>query len=185
MRLGLTARILIGGGVIAGILLVQFFVTIGSFRSIRDNTRLEQRASASVVAAIRVENSVLGLETGFRGYVLTSDPRFLQPYDRALRTLPGESRRLMKLVPGAWPKELDRQWRSYVSDWSTPLIDLAGRSPRLARLKIATGEGRRRVDRMRALIDPFVHRSSIAVALERQRVSKAVSSGLEVGVLGT
>ena len=62
-----------------------------SFGSIRHDTRQEQRADASVVAAQGLESSILRLETGLRGYVLTSDKRFLQPYVQARRDLPAQS----------------------------------------------------------------------------------------------
>ena len=118
MRLGLTARILIGGGIVAVVFLAQFVLTTGSFRSIRHDTRQEQRADASVAAALGVENSILRLQTGLRGYVLTSDRRFLQPYVQARRDLPAQSTLLMTLAPGPRSTELDRQWRSYVRDWA-------------------------------------------------------------------
>jgi signal transduction histidine kinase len=184
MRIGLTARILIGGGIVAVFLLVQVVLTVVSFESIRHDTRDEQRETASVVAAIGVENSILDLETGLRGYVLTSNPQFLQPYRQARLVLPGESKTLMQLAPGSWSTALDRQWRSYISDYAVPLIKLASRSPRLARAKVATGEGKRRVDRMRALIDPFVQRTNVLTVSDRAHVSSAVNAGVKVGAIG-
>ena len=32
----------------------------------------------------------------------------------------------MSLAPGAWSTAVDRQWRSYIRDWTAPLIALAG-----------------------------------------------------------
>jgi signal transduction histidine kinase len=184
MRIGLTARILIGGGIVAVFLLVQVVLTVVSFESIRHDTRSEQRASSSVVAAIRVENSILDLETALRGYVLTSNPQFLQPYRQARRDLPGESKTLIQLAPGSWSTALDRQWHSYISDYGVPLVKLTARSPRLARAKVATGEGKRRVDRMRALIDPFVRRTNVLVGRDRAQASSAVNAGVKVGAIG-
>jgi signal transduction histidine kinase len=184
MRIGLTARILIGGGIVAVFLLVQVVFTGVSFESIRHDTRSEQSSSASVVAAIRVENSILDLETSLRGYVLTSNPQFLQPYRQARLALPEESKTLMELAPGSWSNALDRQWRSYISDYAGPLITLTSRSPSLARAKVATGEGKRRVDRMRALIDPFVQRTDLLAVRDRAHVSSAVNEGVKVGAVG-
>ncbi len=184
MRLGLTARILIGGGIVALVFLVQLVLTTGSFRSIRHDTRQEQRADASVVAALGVENSILGLQTGLRGYVITSDSRFLQPYVQARRDLPAQSTQLMTLAPGAWSTELDREWRSYVRDWAVPLIALTERSPAQARSRIQSAGSEQRVDRMRALIDPFVIRADAAAERDRARVAHAVDSGVSVGILG-
>ncbi len=184
MRFGLTARILIGGGIVAVVFLAQFLLTIGSFRSIRHDTREEQRTDASVAAAIGVENSVLDLQSGLQGYVLTSDKRFLQPYLQARRDLPGRSKLLIALTPGAWSTRLDREWRSYVRDWAIPVIRLEARSPIRARSKIASGEGERRVDRMRALIDPFAARATALTDRDRARVARSVNYGVNVGILG-
>ena len=184
MRLGLTAQILIGGVFVAVIFLIQFALTTNSFRSIRHDTQQEQHADASVVAALDLKNSILGLQTGLRGYVFTSDQRFLQPYVRARRDLPAQSRLLMTLAPGALSTELDREWRAYVHDWAAPLIALAARSPARARSKIQSGQGVRRVDRMQALIDPFDARMDAIVERDRARVAHAVDSGVNIGILG-
>ena len=184
MRLGLTARILIGGGIVGIVFLIQFVLTTGSFRSVRHDTREEQQAQATVVAATRLENSILSLQSGSRGYVLTTDRRFLQPYLRARQKLPGQSKLLMSLAPGAWSTAVDRQWRSYIRDWTAPLIALAGRSPAAARAKLARGEDARRVERLQALIDPFVVRKDAVAESDRAKVAHAVNSGVHVGFVG-
>src|SRR5665213_1358874 len=158
MRIGLTERILIGGGLIAVFFAVQFVLSIQSFHGIRHDTREQQHAQQAVVAAIRIEKLVLDLETGTRGYVITADRRFLEPYEAARRALPAESARLMTLAPGPLSTELDRLWRSYLAAYATPLIRETARSTVAARTMVATGEGKRRVDRIRGLIDPFVER---------------------------
>jgi signal transduction histidine kinase len=185
MRLGLTGRILIGGGIIALIFAIQFVLVIRSFESIRHDTREEQRAQQSVVAAIRVEKLLLDLETGTRGYVITDDKRFLEPWQEAQRALPGESARLSALAPGPVSAEIDRLWRSYVTDYSRPLVALTERSRAAARSQVATGEGKQRVDRMRGLIDPFVERQNAVAAGDVARVEKAEHSGLYLGAIGS
>jgi two-component system sensor histidine kinase/response regulator len=185
MRLGLTGRILIGGGIIALIFAIQFVLVIRSFESIRHDTRQEQTAQQSVVAAIRVEKLLLDLETGTRGYVITGDKQFLQPWQAAQRSLPGEVARLNALAPGPLPAEIDRLWRSYVTDYSRPLVALTAHSPAAARSHVATGEGKQRVDRMRGLIDPFVERQNAVAAGDVERVEKAEHSGLYLGAIGS
>jgi signal transduction histidine kinase len=184
MRFGLTARIFLGGGIIAALFILQFFVELSSFHSIRTNTNDQQRAQQAIVAAIRTEKLVLDLETGTRGYVITADKRFLQPYDAARKSLPVESKLLMSLAPGAWSKELDREWRSYLTKWSAPLVRLTERAPILAQSTIASGEGKRRVDRMRRLIDDFVKRENLVAGHDRQLVANAEHAGVRVGVIG-
>jgi signal transduction histidine kinase len=185
MRIGLTGRILIGGAVIGLFFLIQFVLSIQSFNGIRDDTREQLRAEQGVIAAIRVEKLVLDLETGTRGYVITADPRFLAPYESARRALPAESAALRALAPGAWSTKLDQLWRSYVSDYASPLIRQTAQSPAVARTKVATGEGKRRVDRMRGLIDPFVSRQNRVAASATQRVENSEHSGVVLGEIGS
>src|SRR5260221_6656621 len=106
MRVGLTGRILIGGGLIAVFFAVQFVLSIQSFHGIRHDTREQQRAQQAVVAAIRVEKLVLDVETGTRGYVITTDTQFLEPYEAALRAVPYECSRLTGLTLGTWSIKL-------------------------------------------------------------------------------
>jgi signal transduction histidine kinase len=185
MRLGLTGRILIGGGLLAAVFAGQFVIVIQSFGSIRHDTREQQRAQHAVLAATAVEKLVLDLETGTRGYVITADDQFLQPYEAARRALPGQSARLTELAPGPWSAELDRLWRSYVTDYAIPLIRQAGHTPLVAQATVANGVGKRRVDRIRGLIDPFVQRENAIAARDEQRVERAEHSGVVLGVIGS
>jgi signal transduction histidine kinase len=185
MRIGLTGRILIGGGLLAAVFAAQFVIVIQSFGSIRADTREQQRSQQSVVAAIRVEKLVLDLETGARGYVITRDKEFLAPYDAARRALPSQSRTLMALAPGPLSAEIDRLWRSYLSDYAGPLIRQVAQDPTAARATVATGAGKRRIDRLRGLIDPFVRRQSTIAVRDEQRVEKAEHSGVVLGLIGS
>ena len=184
MRLGLTARILIAGGVVVLFLVIEFVLVLNSFRSVRHFTRSEQTAEQTVVAGVRAEKSVLDLETGSRGYVITRDKRFLEPWHAAQLNLPAQSRLLMRLAPGALTDEFDRQWRAYLRDWSRPIVRLATADPQLAASRIASQEGKRRVDAMRHLIDPQLAEMQRLAAHDRASVADAQSDGIEIGVSG-
>jgi signal transduction histidine kinase len=185
MRFGLTGRIMIGGVLLGLVFALQFVLSIQSFRSIRHDTREQQHAQQAVVAAIRLEKLLLDLETGARGYVITADRRFLAPYEAAQRALPDESAQLLTLAPGPWSAELDRLWRSYLNDYAKPLVRLAAHAPLAARSAVAGGEGKRRVDRMRGLIDPFVQRETGIATRDQQKVEKAEHSGVVLGAVGS
>jgi two-component system, sensor histidine kinase and response regulator len=185
MRLGLTGRILIGGGLLALFFGVQFVLVIRSFQGIRDDGREQRRAQEAVVAATRFETLVLDLETGTRGYVITTDKRFLEPYNAARRSLPVASARLQALAPGPRSAELERLWRDYVADYAIPVIRQADQSLTAARARVASGEGKRRTDRIRGLIDPFVQRETAIAARAAQRAEKAERSGVMLGALGS
>ena len=184
MRLGLTARILIAGGMVVLFLVIEFVLVLNSFRSIRHFTHSEQTAEQTVVAGVRAEKLVLDLETGSRGFVITHDERFLQPWRAAQSKLPAQSHLLMELAPGAWTDEFDRQWRAYLREWSLPIVRLATTDPQAASSRISSQEGKRRVDAMRRLIDPRLIEMQRLAAHDRAAVADAQSDGIEIGFSG-
>ena len=184
MRLGLAGRILIAGSIVLVFLVVEFALVVHSFQSVRHVTASEQRAERTVVAGTRVEKLVLDLETGTRGYAISRDPRFLEPWRKARLQLPAESRLLLSLSPGGWAEQLDRAWRSYLANWSEPLVQLTKKAPARAAARIETQGGKRRVDAMRSLIDPELQKLTLLASVDRVRVSDAERTGVLIGASG-
>src|SRR3954449_9893407 len=160
MRVGLIGRLLIGGLVIAAVFVAQFVLSTRSLNAIRHNTRQEQRAEESIVSAIGIEELVIDVSAATRGYVLAKSPEFRASWDTAQAQLPRESARLRQLAPEGSTAEIDDAWRSYVDDYSRPLLRLAEVSPAKARARVATLEGLHRIARVRRLVDTFVARQT-------------------------
>src|SRR6185437_8920463 len=120
MRIGLVPRVIVFGTVAVTTLTVEFFLVLHLFHSVRAANSREQRAEQAVIAASSVENLVLDLETGTRGFVIARDDRFLQPWRQARRQLPAAAARLQELAPGPVTSRIDAAWRSYVDDYSKP-----------------------------------------------------------------
>ena len=184
MRWSLTARLVLAAGIVALFFVIQFIVTVRSLQSVRNKTRESQRAEAAVVAATRLEKLVLDLETGTRGYVITRDQRFLQPWRDAQAKLPAQTRALGQVAPGSVAGQLDRMWRSYLRDYSRPLIQLANSDPKAAASKVATGEGKRRIDALRAVAESFIARQQATAARAQHSVDHAEHNGIVVGGVG-
>jgi signal transduction histidine kinase len=184
MRVGLAPRVTIFGVVAITILTVEFFLVLHAFHSVRDATRREQQAGQAVVAATTVENLVLDLETGTRGFVITADDGFLEPWRSAREKLPAATARLRALVPGPAPARIAAAWRAYLRDYSEPLVAKAQASPETAATRLATGEGKRRVDAIRALIDPLVRSASAEAAADRAAVRDQEHDGIIYGLGG-
>jgi signal transduction histidine kinase len=184
MRVGLIGRLVIGGLVIAVFFLVQLVLSTRSLDTIRRSTQQEQSAERAIVSAIRIEQFVIDLSAGTRGFVITGNPQFLQSWNVARRRLPTESARLMQLVPGAETREISASWRSYLNGYSIPIIRIARVSPAKARARVATLEGLRRIARVRGLIDPFVTRQNAAVTRDRERVASSEHNAKVVAFVG-
>jgi signal transduction histidine kinase len=185
MRLGgLTTRIAVGGAVVAAVFIVQLIVSFDSLHTIEHDTKREQHASQAVVAAIRIEKLVLDLETGERGYVVSGDPRFLQPWRQARRALPQQSRLLTSLVPGPTSASIVRAWQAYLRDWSIPVVQLARRSRAAAQARVATRGGLRRVDAIRTRVDSLVARENAVADAARAKTNHADRTGTWTAVIG-
>jgi signal transduction histidine kinase len=100
---------------------------------------------------------VVDLETGERGFLITHNEGFLQPWEAARRAIPRANRNLVRLavVPAQ-----DRRARqiadaaaSYVRDYSIPLVRAARRNEAFALSLGEASKGRRRVDDLRARFD--------------------------------
>src|ERR1700756_3768798 len=76
--------------VIAALVAVVFAVLLVSVDEFRTDLGNDRSAHALLIQSFTVEQSVLDLETGIRGYLLTDQPSFLAPYQRARLMLPAE-----------------------------------------------------------------------------------------------
>src|SRR4051794_32664454 len=88
MRFGLATRILFAGAVVVAFLVVEFLVMIGAFHSTARAIDSEERARQSASVAQQMEKYVLDLETGSRGYIITGQKVFLEPWNNARKELP-------------------------------------------------------------------------------------------------
>src|SRR3954447_7179476 len=137
MRFGLVPRILLAGSIVVALLVVEFVLVLRSLQEVRHLTRAEQRAEQSVIAASRLEKLILDVESGTRGYVITRDRRFLEPSTQAQADLPAATAALRGLAPSGFTNTVEQKWRSYVTDWSKPVVVLAARSLSQAEIQTA------------------------------------------------
>src|SRR5207237_9701718 len=129
------------------------------------------------------------LETGGRGYVSTRDPRFLQPWRKALHELPPVAARMRALEHeqadghDELTARLVRLGNDYVR-WTHPIVGLARNDPAGARARIETGGGKRRVDRIRRDIDRLLSGDGQTLIRTRRSVDAAERDGVIVGAAG-
>ena len=156
IRRSLTARMVLVGGVLAavvGLALATLLLTITDMRSAASAAR----QSAQVLAAAnQAEKLVLDLETGVRGFALTRDERFLDPWRSAQAALPRQLERLTTLAAGnpaqrALAEQIGAGVAGYVDEYSIPTVE----SVRRQDSRPPTDEGRRRIDVLRSQFSRF------------------------------
>src|SRR5581483_9051052 len=129
-----------------------------------------------------IEKYVLDLETGSRGYIITGEPSFLQPWTEARRELPIASARLLADDSSNSAMAIDAAWRYYLSTWSIPLVKLARSDPAAARNRLTQQRAKDTFDNIRHLIDPYVSARLREALYQQSRVDQAERRGrLTVG----
>jgi signal transduction histidine kinase len=155
IRGGIAQRMIlasVGLAVVIGAAFATLLLTINDARTSERSARHSQNV---LIAANRLEERVVDLETGQRGFLLTRQESFLAPWQQARARLPQEGRALLGLVEGN-PAQGDRvrrilaAARSYIDDYSVPLVNAAERGDPAAKTVPVTAEGEARVNAIRA-----------------------------------
>jgi signal transduction histidine kinase len=130
-----------------------------AIQSQQDAATFAQRAEQSVAASARLERLVVDMETGVRGYLLTQNEMFLDPYRKALVLYPAAAGALVQTATTPHTQTLaahiQRGIDSYVNNYLNPLLALSRRSLERARSGVETGRGRERVDALRRMFRSF------------------------------
>jgi len=152
--LSLRERVLTGTALLAVVFGAAFLVLTRSVEDLRDAA--DQRKAAYQLAQLAAEDLrlVVDIETGIRGFVITRDTRFLEPYRRALTARRRRSAALVDATRGqpeaALAVGLRRQLEAYLRAYARPLVADV-RAGRAAAGSVArTLDGKRRVDVLRA-----------------------------------
>jgi signal transduction histidine kinase len=166
---------------------VAFAVFLLAVSTLREATTREARAKDVTAATLALEKLVVDLETGLRGFALTGESRFLEPWTRAQRDLPARLAQFERL--GQPDTEQRRRARrisqainDYVNDYTRPIIALARTSPEAARLPGVANEGKRRTDEIRSLFARFLAtenaRAEASSASADERSDRAIALGV-------
>ncbi len=141
----------IGAAVVAFLVTVAFVALMVTAAQQRSDARALARATETVTQIERVQRLALDLETSVRGYVITGQEAFLQPYFAARERYPVEAQRLVGLVDDRVVAErLLRNGQDYARGYADRVIATQRRSGQAANDVVATGEGKRRMDALRS-----------------------------------
>ena len=187
---GIAQRMLLASVALALVVGAAFAILLVPLGDARNAERSALHAQDVLIAAHGFEQRLLDLETGQRGFILTRQPQFLMPWQQAREALPKEERALLELVRSdsaqvARVREIARAVRSYIDDYSVPLVNAAARADPSAKTVAATAEGEARTRVIREDFAQLVEaerRTSAATARASARASDRAFAGLVVGV---
>jgi signal transduction histidine kinase len=180
---------LLASGLLMLILAATSTVLLIAVDDLRAAARAAQGSEEVLVTANELERLVIDLETGVRGFVLTGEDQFLEPWDRARRTLPARAAALER--QSATDPEQERLARrltlaasAYVEQYADPLVAAVRRGDPTARSDATTLDGKRRVDAMRADFDAFIATERRLAQAQQGRSDEAARRAVAAAVGG-
>jgi two-component system sensor histidine kinase/response regulator len=170
----LTLPTMIALGAVLAVVAGMFATLLLTTRSLDATSRSGRRATQLQQDAAQLERSAVDMETGVRGFLITRDAAYLEPYERARASLAPQVHALLALsLPEERPRLLALRdaLSAYVHDYTEPLVRSA--APGDAALLASTGEGKRRLDGIRAQF-AALDRTQAHVTGERREHSQAL-----------
>jgi signal transduction histidine kinase len=178
----------VASGLLALVIGAAFVLLLLSIDDLRSSARLTSNARQELAAADRLEKLIIDLETGVRGFVITRQERFLEPWEGARTEFPQRARRLVELIDD--PQQARRARRiaeavtAYIRDYSVPLVNAARRDEPSARSVAATAEGKRRVDALRAMFDRFAASERVALTGRQESADRDARRAIVAATAG-
>ena len=187
MRAGLTLRATVAYAVLAVLVAGGFLVLAAEIQSLRTQQRSDATAAATLTASAALENSLLGLQTGARGYLITGQAAFLTPYRQALAAYPRQVSQLERLTTGdpaahRRAAAIGQAIDGYVRNWTTPVIRRAATSLPAARRMVATGTGQLRVDGIQRQFGALNRQQRALVAAHQRSTGRTGTASLVFGL---
>jgi signal transduction histidine kinase len=180
---------LIASGLLALLIGAAFAVLLSSVADLRALERRARRSEEVLEVANVLERQVVDLEAAQRGFVITGEERFLEPWRRAQAAFPGEAATLERLV-GDDPRQQEQVRRiiqateSYLRDYSIPLVATARRDLAAAQTVDETDQGRVRMEAVRAQFDQFLAAERSLAAAREGRSDAAAARAIAAAAVG-
>ena len=145
-------------------------------------------ATAGIEAAADLQQVTLDLQRGPRGFIITGDPRFLEPFTSAVAEYPEAIDRLVAsantAAASARARAIGAEIASLDREFSTPLVATARRSLRAARAVVARGEGRRWVDSIVRSLDRLKADEARVVQASRDDAEASADRAIALAIGG-
>lgn len=159
---GLALRVAMASALLSLLIGGVFAFLVGAVISVRDTAALARETEEVLASAYDLERLVIDLETGQRGYQLTGDEAFLQPWTVARVSFDGQAAELKRLAAAhhagqaGRAEQIAHEGESYIRDYSVPLVRAARQNPSSPPSLLVNAEGKQRMDRLRVQFREFV-----------------------------
>jgi signal transduction histidine kinase len=190
MEGGLIRRVLVASALLALIIASGFAVLL---TAVIDQDRLQRDARQSgnaLIAANHLERDIIDMESGQRGYLLTGQAEYLQPWQTARKRLPSDEATLLRMVEGMSPQQMARARTvtqgasSYLNDYAVPLVKAAQKDRAAVNVVTATAQGRQRVGTLMTEFDQLTATENHMAAVREQQSATAENHAVWGAIAG-
>ncbi|EZP50448.1 methyl-accepting chemotaxis protein [Sphingomonas sp. RIT328] len=160
--------------------------------ALRAATEMNQHTFAVIGAANRIQENAVNQETGYRGYLLSGDTRFLDPYRKGASALDAAVQEAQRLTADN-PRQQQRLQtiRGLVDDWRSRVAERAialmqdPRSVAQARAIETSGSGKQVFDALRSEIAAVIGEENRLMAERSQTQTAAFATIVTTILIGT
>jgi PAS domain S-box-containing protein len=186
-------RIIFGGfGLALTILIAVALLSYDSAQQFIDTSRLVAHTQATLVEIETTLSLMRDAETGHRGYIITGDERYLEPYHAAVRLVPDQIKQLRSLIlDSAQQRRLDRLEpliAAHLQYRAEALRLQRAEGVEATRRYVMTGLGKRTMDALREatreMEDAEREQLSRRIAESEQRAHRTIVFSAVGGLLG-
>jgi two-component system, sensor histidine kinase and response regulator len=173
--------------IVALLVAVVFVAQLIAVINLRGDTVSGRRTTDLLTVSYGTEISVLDMETGLRGFLLTREPRFLQPYYTARGQLDTELARLDALATGRTETgsvgAIDGAIHSYITTYARPLIATGG-NVTSRQAAAVTAHGKQLVDALRHRFAVFDGQELAAREARRNQLASQSNETIAIAAVG-
>jgi signal transduction histidine kinase len=165
-----------------------------AIEDLQDSESRANRALQVLVAANGLERLTVEIESNQRGYIITGERAFLQPWYQARSQFPLQAKQLERLASsgdagqGRRARQIIAMDTAYLRNYSLPLVAQAERDLGAARTAAVTEEGQDLEDALHARFKQFIARENQIFRAGQQRADAAASrvvAAAAVGIAGS
>jgi len=155
-----------------------------AIEDLRNSESRANRALEVLVAANRLERLTVEIQNSQRGYIITGERTFLQPWHQARSQFPVQAELLGHLASpedaGQYQRasQIQAMGTAYVRNYSLPLVALAERDLGAARTVAVTAEGERLEEALHARFKEFIARENQIFKAGQQRADAAATQAV-------
>jgi signal transduction histidine kinase len=187
--LPLAARSFFATALVGALVATVFIVMLLAVNALREAERREAHSKDVTAATLRLEQLVLDLETGIRGFVLSRNDGFERALRNTRRQIPGRLRELERLVAGNPEQQqrlakLTQEIKDYQEVFVFPLIAIARETPAAARQPVVVNDNNLQVNAIRARFTELLEAEERLAARSAAIADRRWTGALFLGVGG-